>query len=165
VRYWVRVGDRALEVDLRSEVPLVDGEPLAADLVPTGNPGLYHLRLPGDAVTLVARRGPERGNWRILLDGVWLDVEVIDERTRTLQALSGAPPAPADRSVRAPMPGLVLEVHVAPGDAVQAGQPVAVVEAMKMENELRAPAAGRVVAVHVAPGQTVERGAVLLDLE
>jgi biotin carboxyl carrier protein len=65
----------------------------------------------------------------------------------------------------APMPGKVVKVLVAPGDTVEAGQGLVVVEAMKMENELRALKAGRVVSVSVAEGQSVDAGAVLAVVE
>ena len=68
-------------------------------------------------------------------------------------------------AIRAPMPGRVLKLLVAPGDAVARGAGVAIVEAMKMENELLAPRAGRVLRVHVGVGDTVERDAVLVELE
>ncbi len=67
--------------------------------------------------------------------------------------------------VTAPIPGKVVAVKVAPGDEVEIGRPLVVLEAMKMENELAAERAGRVVAVHVEPGATVEAGAVLVELE
>ena len=67
--------------------------------------------------------------------------------------------------VRAIIPGRVLEVDVADGDAVEAGQRVLVVEAMKMQNELRSPRAGTITAVAVGPGQTVELGDLLLVVE
>ena len=57
------------------------------------------------------------------------------------------------------MPGTVLRVLVAPGDRVEARQPLIVLEAMKMETPLRAPYAGEVAAVHVSEGDTVEAGA------
>ncbi|MDE3052849.1 MAG: biotin/lipoyl-binding protein [Gemmatimonadota bacterium] len=63
------------------------------------------------------------------------------------------------------MPGLIVRVHVKPGDVVQPGQGLVVMEAMKMENELRATAGGTVKAVAVAPGTAVEKGALLLELE
>ena len=67
-------------------------------------------------------------------------------------------------TVAAPMPGTVLRVLVGPGDRVEAGQPLIVLEAMKMETPLRAPYPGEVAAVHVSEGDTVEAGAVLLEL-
>jgi biotin carboxyl carrier protein len=63
--------------------------------------------------------------------------------------------------VVAPMPGKIVRVLVSTGDAVQAGQPLIVIEAMKMENELRATGAGTVTDVQVSDGQSVEAGALL----
>ena len=60
---------------------------------------------------------------------------------------------------------LIVRVNAQPGDAVQAGQGLVVMEAMKMENELRAQAAGRVKSVLVAPGTAVEKGTLLIELE
>ena len=65
----------------------------------------------------------------------------------------------------APMPGKVLEVLVAQGDVVEAGTPLMVLEAMKMEHRIVAAADGTVVAVHFDAGDQVAQGAVLLDLE
>src|SRR3989441_12027434 len=98
--------------------------------------------------------------------GERVEIEVVDERTRQIQALTGgrvaaAPPG----TIRAPMPGLVVRVEEEPGQRVDAGAGLVVVEAMKMENELRAPGAGIVAAGHVAPGQEVERGAALVTLQ
>jgi 3-methylcrotonyl-CoA carboxylase alpha subunit len=63
------------------------------------------------------------------------------------------------------MPGLVKAVHVASGEAVEAGARLVTLEAMKMEHALRAPRAGTVAAVPVAPGDQVEEGALLAALE
>jgi biotin carboxyl carrier protein len=63
------------------------------------------------------------------------------------------------------MPGKVVRLLVSPGQEVQAGQGLIVIEAMKMENEIAAPRAGRVAEVAVGPGQTVESGAKLVVLE
>jgi biotin carboxyl carrier protein len=62
------------------------------------------------------------------------------------------------------MPGMIVRLHVKVGDQVEAGQPVVVMEAMKMENELRAQAAGTVKAIHAQPGKAVEKGTVLVEL-
>jgi biotin carboxyl carrier protein len=68
-------------------------------------------------------------------------------------------------TIAAPMPGRVVRVLVGAGDAVEARQPVVVVEAMKMENELRAPRAGRIREVAVTPGTSVEAGRILAVIE
>ncbi len=67
-------------------------------------------------------------------------------------------------AVYAPMPGKLLRLWVAEGDQVVAGQPLAVIEAMKMENELVAPLGGVVLRVVASAPSTVEKGALLLEL-
>ncbi|MBQ8159354.1 MAG: acetyl-CoA carboxylase biotin carboxyl carrier protein subunit [Clostridia bacterium] len=67
--------------------------------------------------------------------------------------------------IKAPMPGNILDVKVKVGDQVRNGQPVCVLEAMKMENEIPAPQDGKVASVEVSKGTTVETGAVLVTLE
>jgi biotin carboxyl carrier protein len=69
------------------------------------------------------------------------------------------------RRARAPVAGVVSHVSVAVGQAVQAGQPLVCVEAMKMEMWLNAAAAGKVVAVHAVAKASVAAGAVLVELE
>ena len=78
-----------------------------------------------------------------------------------------APPVGADAAagrLTAPMPGRVVQVLVWAGDAVRQGQPMMVVEAMKMEHTIAAPRDGTVAAVHFAPGELVEEGAELIAL-
>ena len=66
--------------------------------------------------------------------------------------------------VTAPMPGKVLKILVREGDEVEAGQPLIIIEAMKMETTLAAEGPARVKAIAVAPGQMVDAGAVLMEL-
>jgi 3-methylcrotonyl-CoA carboxylase alpha subunit len=66
--------------------------------------------------------------------------------------------------VTAPMPGKVVAVLVTVGDSVEAGQPLVVVEAMKMESPLLGELDGTVIAVHVAAGEMVDAGAVLIEI-
>jgi biotin carboxyl carrier protein len=73
--------------------------------------------------------------------------------------------APGALRIVAPMPGKVIRVLVAAGDAVKLRQPLVVVEAMKMENELRAGRDGRVTAIHVREGASVDAGTLLIELK
>lgn len=66
--------------------------------------------------------------------------------------------------IEAPMPGNVLKVNVKVGDTVAEGQAVAVLEAMKMENDIVAPSAGIVASVNVSVGDAIDTGAVIVTL-
>ena len=81
-------------------------------------------------------------------------------------APAAAPAAPAAQgSVVSPMPGVVLDVKANSGDVVRKGQPIVILEAMKMELEVPAPCDGTVGAIHVKKGDNVATGAVLADLK
>ena len=74
-------------------------------------------------------------------------------------------PPDLSRFLLSPMPGLLVALHVTEGDTVEPGQPLATVEAMKMENILRAQKAGTVKAVKAAQGESLAADAVILELE
>ena len=166
MKYIVAVNGRNLEVTLDGSGVTVDGSAVDAHLAEVpGTP--VRLVTIGDAQhRAIVRRGAQRGQYTIWVGGFRYEVEALDERTRTIRDLSAATAGPAGPApLRAPMPGLIVRVNVEPGDRVQAGQGIVVMEAMKMENELRAQAAGTVRAVHAKPGSAVEKGALLVELE
>jgi pyruvate carboxylase subunit B len=163
--YHVRLGDRTVEVELGEEGVRVDGRPVDAALLHTDGTPVRGLVVDAAMHRLVADRGP-RGRWKVHLRGRALELDVVDERTKAIQDMTGAGAvAIGPRPVVAPMPGMVVKVEVAEGDEVKAGQGIVIVEAMKMENELKASGAGRVVRVHVRRGDAVEKDQVLVDLE
>ncbi|MGH2374651.1 MAG: biotin/lipoyl-containing protein [bacterium] len=71
----------------------------------------------------------------------------------------------AGHDVHAPMPGVVTRVFVREGQAVAAGDPLYVVEAMKIETVIRAPTAGRVERIHATPGAQIEGGAIVIEVK
>ena len=99
----------------------------------------------------------------VVVDGWRFEFLVEDDARATLRE-HGATAGDA-LEIRAIIPGRVASVAVTPGDAVEAGQTLLAVEAMKMQNELRAPRSGRVVSVPARAGSTVELGDVLVVLE
>jgi biotin carboxyl carrier protein len=76
-----------------------------------------------------------------------------------------APPASPTGAILSPLPGVIVEVSVKPGDQVAAGQPLVTIEAMKMKNVVRAVRAGRVTAVRVAVGETIQHRTPLVELQ
>jgi biotin carboxyl carrier protein len=103
------------------------------------------------------------------LRGVTQAVKLLDPRRVRLeaaQAVASKGRGPAGPEIlRTPMPGKVVKVLVKVGEDVAAGQGVAVIEAMKMENEMRAGRAGKIAAIHVTEGQTLEGQAQVLTIE
>jgi biotin carboxyl carrier protein len=96
------------------------------------------------------------------LDGWTHELEVQSDAVHRVAELGVAKGGGSPRTrVQAPMPGLVLALEVAEGDAVEEGQGILIIEAMKMENEIRAPKAGVIRELAVAAGDAVERDALL----
>lgn len=164
MRYHVTIAGRAFEVELGAEGVRVDGRPVRAGLEHVDGSPLCSLIADDRTHRIVAERGGA-GRWRLGLRGSVVEVDVVDERTKAIREMAGSGAAPSGPApIVAPMPGMVVKIEVAEGDRVQAGQGVAIVEAMKMENELRSAGAGIVTRVHVRQGDAVEKDQVLVDL-
>jgi acetyl-CoA/propionyl-CoA carboxylase biotin carboxyl carrier protein len=137
-------------------------EPFAASL------GL----VPFDAPASAGGAPPQGPEMRVEVNGKLFRVRLLDETVRGPGAARRPAPkrsttsrsAAAGNAVVAPMHGVVADVLVAPGAAIEAGQVLVVIEAMKMMNELRAPRAGTVESVAVERGAGVDAGAVLITL-
>ena len=96
--------------------------------------------------------------YRVTVNGTAYEIE--------LEELTGAAPAPAGgEKVTSPMPGTILSVNVAVGDAVKRGQVLMVLEAMKMENEIMCPCDGKGVSVNTSKGSSVESGRLLCVIQ
>lgn len=102
---------------------------------------------------------------QVLVEDDIVHVDIVDERKRRLQGSRGSFTLEGPQVVRAPMPGKIVKLLVAPGDTVADGQGLVIIEAMKMENELRAPKAGVVTKIAVQEGQTVEGKTELVTIE
>lgn len=166
MKYVVRVGSETYEVDLDGEGVHIDGDDVAARVVPIDGTPVRMVSIGDEVHRVVVRPGPSRGAYTLWLDGYRFEAEALDERTRAIRDLSGASAGPTGPApLVAPMPGLIVRIHVQIGDQVQPGQGLVVMEAMKMENELRIQAVGRVRNVLVTPGSVVEKGALLIELE
>jgi biotin carboxyl carrier protein len=101
-------------------------------------------------------------NYQVSTRGEVYNFSVIDEREVTT---SSEQPDKGEKVVKAPMPGLVVEIIVSEGDQVKAGDTLLVLEAMKMQNEITAPASGIILNVSVKSGATVNSGDDLLVLD
>lgn len=167
MKYIVELNDDRKTVSLDSQGVSCEGAPSEpAELLNVADSPVRMMTIGLRVYRMVARKRDGRGRYTLWVDGYRFDVEALDERTRAIRDLAAARAVPAGPApVRAPMPGLIVRINVKPGDRVEAGQGVVVMEAMKMENELRATAAGTVSSVNVSPGAAVEKGALLVTLE
>ncbi|HEX8217219.1 MAG TPA: acetyl/propionyl/methylcrotonyl-CoA carboxylase subunit alpha, partial [Allosphingosinicella sp.] len=136
------------------------------ELIGSWQPGQSLLKARIDdreRIVRVSRRGRE---WRLATRGASHIVSVLPPHVAELSRhmIEKAPPD-LSKYLICPMPGLLTALHVSEGERVEAGQPLAVVEAMKMENILRAEKAGTVAAVRAKPGDSLAVDAVILEFE
>ena len=167
MNYFADVGgEQPLELEVGPDGVVIDGVSFGATLERVDGTDVHVLRVGHRVHRVVARRGTGPGRWDLVVDGVTFDVEALDERTRHLRNMTSAMAgATGPKPIVAPMPGLVMRIEVSVGEVVEAGQGVAIVEAMKMENELVSESAGRVTRIGVSEGDAVDKGTVLVELE
>ena len=163
--WMVRIGDT------RHEVVLGDGHAVVDGITVEGNcdwmPGMAQATATGaDGETyglIVARDG---AHWVITTRGastraLALPLRLASHESRMIEKV----PPDLSRLLICPMPGMLMKLHVAAGETVQPGQPLATVEAMKMENILRAEKEGVIAKINAAEGESLAVDAVILELE
>ena len=91
-----------------------------------------------------------------------LEIRDLDTSVTSLHAGNGRT---SNGRIKAPIPGLIIQVLVSTGNLVEAGQPMFILEAMKMENEIRAPRSGIIRTINVSPGQGVALNQVLAEID
>ena len=150
MKWQVAVDNRTIEIDSAQLASVSEVEPGVYSVLLDG--ASYEIRLVETSQGQSAEAGGRR-----------FQVEVSDPRdaSRSLRAAVGS----GRQNIAAPMPGKVVRVLVNVGDAVDSGQGLVVVEAMKMQNEMKASRPGRVIEIRANAGQTVGAGDTLLILE
>ena len=160
----IKVGPDPFAVSLEADLVTVDGTAIDLELEYTPGDTLVHAEVDGEPLTVKVE--PLRTGFRLTTRGAIHLVEVLPQRIAHLSAymIEKIPPD-LSRFLICPMPGLLVALHVQPGDSVEAGQPLAVVEAMKMENILRAEKAGTVKSVNAKAGDSLAVDAIILEME
>ena len=157
------VGDRTLDISLEDGQLIVNGEAVEHSFQSIRK-GYISLIVNGRSIP-VSVEPADDGSYSVTIAGRRTQVRVKDERALLMEEFGLEEDGAAGGEVRAPMPGLVLDVLVDVGDAVEVDQGLLVLEAMKMENELKAPATGTVAAIHAASGDAVEKNELLIEIE
>jgi propionyl-CoA carboxylase alpha chain len=163
--WLVKLGDRRFEVGLRDAHAMVDGVRVEGhcDWMP-GMAQASATDAAGQRFGLIVER---IGNqWKVTTRGAAHRALVLPLRLARHQSLMlEKTPPDLSRFLICPMPGMLVKLHVAEGDTVQPGQPLATVEAMKMENILRAEKEGVIAKINAAEGESLAVDAVILELE
>lgn len=165
MKYYATVNGRAHEVELSEREgrieARVDGKTFELSCEAVDELGQLIVFSGGQSHAISIEGSEERVS--VTLAGYFYDIGLEDERERAAHAAERA----AGKSgglVNAVMPGVVVELLVQKGQAVEKGQPLLILSAMKMQNEIAAPQAGVVQELFVAPGQAVAAGARLVSL-
>jgi propionyl-CoA carboxylase alpha chain len=170
----IRIGGVDHMVSLEEDSITVDGDPVAIALEYTPGDRLVEVERYGedaedDAAEPLAIYGVQveqtRSGYRLTTRGARHDVRVLPAHIAAYaQHMIEKVPPDLSKFLICPMPGLLVSLHVKEGDAVQAGQPLATVEAMKMENILRAEKSGTVAKVNAQQGASLTVDEVILEL-
>ncbi|NDW04115.1 acetyl-CoA carboxylase biotin carboxylase subunit [Jiella pacifica] len=164
-RRIVFIGEHRLTVDLGETGVTVDG----ADLGPVEmdwQRGRQTARLRFGGETLTPRVDPIVSGFRLRLKGIDVDAKVYEPHLARLAELMPVKEAPdTSNLLLCPMPGVVVQIAVAEGEQVEAGQTLAIVEAMKMENVLRAEHKAVVKSIPVKAGDSLAVDAVIMEFE
>lgn len=158
--YCVSIGDHEYHVNLNGDQAQVDGKPVKLNLVRLNGAGLHLLRREKKVVDVhLYSQGAEM--LEFLVGGRRIVARVENARRRIVRGHENGHAGMLD----APMAGLIVEVCIEPGERVQRGQTLVVLESMKMQMQLRAPSDGIASAVQAVPGRQVEKGAALVQID
>ncbi len=156
--------DKTWQVDIKKDAILLNGTPFNWDITPIG-PNTYHIIKDSKSYTAeLIEADYQSKTFTFKINGVKLTVSAKDRFDLLLDKLgmSNANTKQVN-DVKAPMPGLILEIKVQPGQEVKKGDPIMILEAMKMENILKSPGDGVVKDVKVQVRQNVEKNQVLIQ--
>jgi biotin carboxyl carrier protein len=164
MRYITTVEGKQFLVEILDERHIsVDGKVYEIDFESVSGQPVYSLIVDGRSHEAYAAQSEDI--WQVLLRGRLYPITVEDEREKRLRSAAGGGVAETGEfHLKAPMPGLVVAIPVAEGDAINKGQVLLILESMKMQNELKSPRDGIVGRVRVKAGETVEQKQTLLSV-
>lgn len=166
MKFWITLEGREAEVELHKEDGRlwieVEGRRIEADVLRLPDGEVYSLLIDGRSHEV--RVSPEGDGLEVSMRGATLPVVVRNPIEKALLSVTKGGASGDVETILAPMPGLVVSIKVAPGETVKPGQAVAIVEAMKMQNELVSRHGGEVSDVLVSEGASVGGGTALLRI-
>lgn len=155
-----------ITVNNNKTIELKKSESATLDLI-LQNDGTYHLLDNNKSYHIqVLEQNQDTKSLQLLINGKSYSVQIEDEYDQLVKKLGlEVTSSQKINDIKAPMPGLVLEVAVEPGQSVSKGDTLLILEAMKMENIIKAPGDGTIGEILIEKGTAVEKGAVLIKLD
>lgn len=164
MKYDVAFSKKNIEVDIDRDASTFTVDNNTKNFSFTLNNGRYFLRV-GTKLHKIDNVSYDGSAISFSIDGNWHTVSVKDEQELLLDSLGFKTGSDvAEGSLKAPMPGKILDIMVSIGDTVTKGQPIVILEAMKMENELKSPIDGIVDSIAVEIGQSLEKNTPILEI-
>jgi len=163
MNYKATINDRHFDITLLDNKTIsVNGKEHHIDFAKV-QAGVFSLLLDNQSYQLEIQKN--NNGYVVRIAGIEYVVELEDEKAQLLKKLIQLPTiVDGHIEVKAPMPGLVVKVEVAPGDEIKVGSGLVILEAMKMENEIRSTVKGKVISVLVKEGEAVEKNAILIRI-
>jgi biotin carboxyl carrier protein len=164
MKYEVTVEGETFLIEIEDEKVLVNGQPHAVDMQSIDDLTLYSLLVNNNSYETFIEE--EEGHFQVLLHtGEMYSVQVKGGRPRSTIIKKPFRIPGFETTIKAPMPGLVIDVMVTEGQQIVAGEVLVILESMKMENELRADWDGTVRSVHVRPGDVAGQDQALVIMQ
>jgi biotin carboxyl carrier protein len=167
MKYYVKVGDQEYEVNLVEQRDGLRGEMngrvCSVDHAEIEEGAKYSVILDGESFNV--SMDLTSSSMDLIVGGHLYHTQVMDERERGALALEQAKDQEGRQVIKSVMPGIVRKIFIKEGMTVEAGKPLIILEAMKMENELCAERRGTVMKVHVTEGQTVNSSDPLVAID
>lgn len=162
--YKIVVNGKAYEITHGEDTWHVNGDAIGWDVASLGN-GHYHILYHDKGYRAeVVKIDRETKTVDLKINGRKHSIQLRDKFDLLLEKMGMNNTASSKvNMIKAPMPGLIIELRVKPGDKVKTGDPLLVLEAMKMENIIKAPGEGLVKEVKVKKGDIVEKGQLLIE--
>jgi biotin carboxyl carrier protein len=164
MKYITTINEEEFIVEILNDQRVaVNGETYQVNFDMVGDQPVYSLLLNGNSYEAHIYEGDE--GWEVLLQGTLYPATVIDEREHRLRSAFGSgPEQTGEYYLKAPMPGLVVDLPISDGQEVKEGQVLLILESMKMQNELKSPRDGVISRIRVQVGDNVERRQTLLSV-
>ncbi|HMJ69116.1 MAG TPA: biotin/lipoyl-containing protein [Cyclobacteriaceae bacterium] len=162
--YKAHVNNKIFDITQTSDGLVIDNQPLNWDWIEFA-PGSFHILLKNKSYRAeVVKADADTKTFVIKVNGVVQTVSVKDKFDLLLEKMGmNASASSKVNNIKAPMPGLIIDLKVKAGDTVNAGDALLILEAMKMENVLKSPGGGIVKTLKVKKGDSVEKGQVLIE--